>query len=326
MAASAMDWLNYHHLFYFSVIVQEGGLAKAAVRLRLSHSTLSTQLRSLEQFFGSELFERRGRRLVLTPLGDEVAEYAAEIFRMGSELVDVARGHAQGRRAPLRVGVVNALPKTLTYRLLEPALQLDNSGPIHVRQDELEPLVEAIGANRLHLVLSDTPPPQGLAVRVHAHLLGDTDVLLFGTPQLADRYRSGFPDSLDDAPLLLPGRAASLRRGLERWLTDRGIRARIEGEIDDAGLLRVFGGAGLGLFPVRAALRTEVEESHGAVLVGKLEGLRERYYAVSTERRVRHPGVLALIERARLRLSMPTVDSASASGRTRTRPRGERRS
>jgi LysR family transcriptional regulator, transcriptional activator of nhaA len=319
-----MEWLNYHHLFYFSVIVQERGLAKAAARLRLSHSTLSTQLRALEQFFGSELFERRGRRLVLTPLGVEVSEYAAEIFRMGSELVDVARGHVDGRRAPLRVGVVNALPKTLTYRLLEPALEVDNRGPIHVRQDELEPLVEGIAANKLHLVLSDTPPPQGLPVRVHAHLLGETDVLLYGTPVLAARYRTGFPGSLNDAPLLLPGGAASLRRSLERWLTDRGIRTRIEGEIDDAGLLRVFGGAGLGLFPVRAALRTEVEEAYGAVLVGKLEGLRERYYAVSTERRVRHPGVLALIERARSRLSEPPVAGASVARTSGRRPRGQR--
>jgi LysR family transcriptional activator of nhaA len=317
-----VDWLNYHHLFYFNVIVQEGGLAKAAARLRLSHSTLSTQLRALESFLGAELFERRGRRLVLTPLGAEVADYAAEIFRMGTELVDVTRGRAAGRRSPLRVGVVDAMPKTLTYRLLEPALQAERSGPVHVRQDELGRLLEEIATNKLHLVLSDTPPPQGLPVRVHAHLLGQTDVLLYGTPELAARYRKGFPHSLNDAPLLLPGGAASLRRGIERWLTDRGIRVRMEGQIDDAGLLRVFGAAGRGLFPVRSALRTEVEEAHGAVFVGKLEGLHERYYAVSTERRVRHPGVIALIDRARSKLSTPTsrpgtgaATAASPTGR-----------
>jgi LysR family transcriptional regulator, transcriptional activator of nhaA len=297
-----MEWLNYHHLFYFSTIVQEGGLSKAAARLRLSHSTLSTQLRALEQFLGTELFERRGRRLVLTPLGAEVADYAAEIFRMGAELVDVARGHQSGRGAALRVGVVDALPKTLTYRLLEPALHVEDPGPIQVRQDELERLLEELASHKLHLVLTDAPPPHGLSVRVHAHWLGETDVLLYGTKELAARYRADFPRSLEDAPLLLPGRAASLRRGLERWLTDRGIRVRIEGELDDAGLLRVFGAMGRGLFPVRAALRTEVEEVLDAVFVGKLDGLRERYYAVSAERRVRHPGVLALIERARSHL------------------------
>jgi len=298
-----MEWLNYHHLFYFWMITQEGGLAKAAARLRLSHSTLSTQLRALEGFLGCPLFERRGRRLVLTPIGVEVADHASEIFRMGADLVELARGREAGRRSVLRVGVVDALPKTLTYRLLEPAVEHEGAGRIQVRQNELAKLLEDLASYRLHLVLSDAPPPQGIAMRVHAHVLGETDVLLYGSKTLGTRYRRGFPQSLQDAPLLLPGAAASLRRGIERWLVDRGIRMRIEAEIDDAGLLRVFGGAGRGLFPVRAALRTEVEDAFGAVYVGKLEGLRERYYAVSVERRVRHPAVAALIESARSRLS-----------------------
>jgi LysR family transcriptional activator of nhaA len=321
MEERAMQWLNYHHLFYFSAIVQEGGLAKAASRLRLSHSTLSTQLRALEEFLGSELFERRGRRLVLTATGEQVAEYATEIFRLGTELVDVARGEADGRRPALRVGVVNALPKTFTHRLLEPALQGSDGGPLHVRQDELERLLEELAANRLHLVLSDTTPPPGV-VRVHAHPLGQTEVWLYGAPQLAAEYSADFPQSLQDAPLLLPGRGASLRRALDRWLTDRDIRVRITGEIDDAGLLRVFGGAGQGLFPVRAALRTEVEEAHGAVSVGKLDGLFERYYAISVERRVRHAGVLALIDRARSDLSTPSTGDDRASARRRSPRRG----
>jgi LysR family transcriptional regulator, transcriptional activator of nhaA len=320
MGAFAMEWLNYHHLFYFSVIVREGGLAKAAARLRLSHSTLSTQLRALEEFLGCELFERCGRRLVLTPMGAEVAEYANEIFRMGAELVDVTRGLKDGRCSALRVGVVDALPKTFTYRLLEPAMQANGSGAIHVRQDDIGRLLEALASHRLHLVLSDTPP-QGLSGRVHAHLLGESEVLLYGTAELAKRYRSGFPESLRDAPLLLPGAAASLRRGIECWLTDRGIRMRVEGELDDAGLLRVFGGAGRGLFPVRAALRTEVEEAHGAVMVGTLHGLREQYYAVSNERRVRHPGVVALIDRARSRLSTPQSAGESKAENSPKHPR-----
>lgn len=298
-----MDWLNYHHLFYFWMITQEGGLARAATRLRLSHSTLSTQVKALEEYLGSPLFERRGRRLVLTPLGAEVAEQASEIFRRGADLVELARGGDAGRRSVLRVGVVDVLPKTLTYRLLEPAVENERAGRILVRQDELERLLEDLAAYRLHLVLSDTAPQQDLGFSVHAHLLGETEVLLYGSKELGARYRRGFPQSLQDAPLILPGTAASLRRGIERWLVERGLRMRVEAEIDDAGLLRVFGAAGRGLFPVRAALRTEVEEGLGAVFVGKLDGLRERYYAVSAERRVRHPAVVTLIESARLRLA-----------------------
>lgn len=302
-----MDWLNYHHLFYFWMIAQEGGLAKAAARLHLSHSTLSSQLRSLEEFLGSPLFERRGRRLVLTPFGADIAEQASEIFRKGADLVEFARGGQAGRRATLRVGVVDALPKTLTYRLLEPAVESGCAGRVQVRQSQLEQLLMELRAYRLHLVLSDTSPPQVAGVSVHAHVLGETEVLLYGTKQLAARYRKGFPRSLQDAPLLLPGAAASLRRGIERWLVERGIRMRVQGEIDDGGLLRVFGAAGQGLFPVRAALRTEVEEALGAVCVGRLDGLRERYYALSAERRVRHPAVVALIESARARLSSSEV-------------------
>ncbi len=302
-----MDWLNYHHLFYFWMITREGGLARAAARLRLSHSTLSTQLKALEDFLGSPLFERRGRRLVLTPFGAEIAEQASEIFRRGADVVELARGGHAGKSAILRLGVVHAVPKTLTYRLLEPAVDSYGAVRVDVRQNELERLLEELAAFRLHMVLSDTPPPQITGLRVHAHLLGETEVLLYGSKELAARYSRGFPQSLDDAPLLLPGRAASLRRSIELWLVEHGLRARIQGEIDDAALLRVFGAAGRGLFPVRAALRAEVEETLGAVFVGKLDGLHERYYAVSAERRVRHPAVAALIESARARLAAMEV-------------------
>ena len=298
-----MEWLNYHHLQYFWVITQEGGLVRAAERLRLSHSTLSTQVRSLEEFLGGELFERRGRRLVLTPFGTEIASYAGEIFRLGGELLDVARGRAAPSRAPLRVGVVGTVPKTVVYRLLEPALPVTGGAAVQVRQADLGELLEELAGHRLHLVVSDAPPPHGLALRVHAHPLGHSDILLYGARPLAKRWGGSFPSRLDGAPVLFPGAGSTLRRRMQGWFVDRGIHVQIAGEIDDAGLLRVFGGEGRGLFPVRAALRTEVEESHGAVCLGVLEGLRDEFYVLSVERRVRHPGVAALIEQARSSLT-----------------------
>lgn len=297
-----MESLNYHHLQYFWLITEEGGLAKAARRLRLTHSTLSSQLGALETYLGAPLFERRGRRLVLTEFGAEVAAYCADIFRLGGELLDMARGRIAGRRIPLRVGVVGALPKTVTARLLEAGTVGIDSGPIQMRQGTLEQMLQDLGASRLDLILSDAPPPAGLPLKVHAHVLGESEILVYGVPRLARRYRKGFPASLEGAPLLLPGPGTSLRLLIERWLADRGIRARIEGDFDDAGLLRVFGGLGRGLFPVRAVLRTEVDESHGGSYVGRMTGVVERYYAISMERRVRHPGVAAIIEAARARL------------------------
>ncbi len=298
-----MEALNYQHLYYFWTIKREGGVARAARHLRLSHSTLSAQLRLLEQFLGGDLFERSGRRLVPTPLGLQVAGYAEDIFRMGTELVDVARGRSEGTHSVFRVGVVSSLPKTVAYRLLEPALKIDVSHALHVRQDSQSRLVEELAAGKLHVVLSDTPPQTG-AFRLHAHVLGETELLLYGSPALAKRFGKRFPAGLEGAPVALPA-AGGLRRAMDRWFADKGIHVRVACEVDDAGMLRVLGGNGLGLFAVRSALRTEVEEAHGAVCLGAMDGIRERYYALSVERRISHKGVAAIVEAARALLKAP---------------------
>lgn len=297
-----MEWLNYHHLHYFWVIAREGGLTKASKKLKLSHSTLSVQLHSLEDFLGGPLFERRGRSLVLTPFGADVASYADEIFRTGAELVEMARGRVEPRRSVLRVGIVGALPKTVAYRLLQPALAAPGFGPVSVRQSNFEQLLSDLTAGRIHLLLADLPPPKSLNMPVYGHLLGETEVLLYGTTSLAERYRRGFPRSLDGAPMLLPGPGTALRRLLERWLAEHALRVRVEGEFDDAGTMRAFGLGGAGLFPVRAALSAEVDESPAVRRIGTLEGVRERYYAISVERRVREPAMVAMIEQARANL------------------------
>jgi LysR family transcriptional regulator, transcriptional activator of nhaA len=299
------EWLNYHHLYYFWRITRDGGLARAAARLHVSHSTVSAQLRTLETFLGAPLFERRGRRLVLTPLGAEIAAYASDIFRLGNELVDVARGRGQAVRPSFRVGVVGSLPKTLVYRLLEPALHEKEPVRMHVRQGELARLLPELSAHRLHLVLSDRPATEAPTLPVYAHLLGESAIWLYGEKELAKRYRRGFPASLDGAPVLFPGHDAALRATMEQWFADRGLRVTMAGDADDAGLLRVFGFEGVGLFPVRGGLRSEVEESSGAECVGCLDGARERYYAISVERRVRHRAVASLIEAARAELIEP---------------------
>lgn len=300
-----MEWLNYHHLLYFWVTAREGGLTKGAAKLQLTHSTLSTQIHALEEFLGSELFQRRGRTLVLTPFGEDIARYADEIFHMGAELVEMARGRATKMRSVLRVGVVAALPKTVAYRLLEPALAASEYEQIFVRQDSYERLLDDLGMSRVHLVLSDLPPPEGLHSKAYGHLLGETEIVIYGTRALARRYRAGFPQSLAEAPMLLPASGTSLRRLLEKWLTEKEVHVQVAGEFDDAAMMRAFGVNGRGLFPVRAALAAEVEDGHGAVPVGTVDGVRERYYAVSTERKARHSVMVALLASARERLLTP---------------------
>lgn len=310
-----MEWLNFHHLFYFWRIARSGGLSRAAEELRVTHSTLSAQLKSLEDFFGDALFDRRGRRLVLTPFGEEVAAYADDIFRLGNELVDVARGASASKRRALRVGIVGTLPKTVTFQLLSHALATPGYGPLVTKQGDLVRLLEELAAGRLHFVLSDALPAEVAGLRVFSHPLAESGILLYGVSALARRARSAFPRSLQEIPMVLPSAGTSLRRQLDRWFADRGVTVRIAAEVDDAALMRVAGAAGLGLFPVRASLRAEIETARLAELVGELDGIVERYYVISIERRVRHPAVSALIAGGRAALGVPSA----AKGATRKR-------
>jgi LysR family transcriptional activator of nhaA len=299
-----MEWLNYHHLYYFSVIAEEGGLAKAARKLRLTHSTLSAQLRSLESHFGAPLFERRGKRLVLTSFGSDALNYAADIFRLGRELNDVARGQRTSARDVLRVGVVAGLPKTLTHHLLAPALDQDPC-TLLARQDRASTLLEALVAGRLHVVLMNEVPTAPPGARVYSHVLGETDVLLYARARLAQAGRKRFPESLANVPFVLPPPGAPLRQRLDAWFAQRSLHVTVKAEVEDAGLMRVLGSSGRGVFPVRAAQRAEFEDVSDVQLVGACEGVRETYYAVTTERRVRHGGLAALIDSARTGLNAP---------------------
>lgn len=311
-----VDWLNYHHLFYFWTIAQEGGLAAAARKLRLTHSTLSAQLRSLEDHFGVPLFERRGKRLVLTPFGLEAASFAADIFRLGRELNDRAQGRPTVGREVLRVGVVPALPKTLVSRLLAPALDA-HPGGVWVRQDSLEELIASLVAGRLHLMLTNELPATPPGARVHAHVLGETEILLYARSPLARAARRAFPRSLATTPFVLPPVEAPLRKRLDVWFAEQDVRIMSKVEVDDAGLLRALGIAGRGVFPVRSALKAEVDDLRDVSLVGPCEGVQERYYAITTDRRLKHPAVVALVEKARARLE----GEARGVGRTARRPR-----
>jgi LysR family transcriptional activator of nhaA len=294
-----MERLNYHHLYYFAVIAEEGSMAAAARKLRLTHSTLSAQLRALEEHFGTPLFERRGKRLVLTPFGAEAHAYATDIFRLGRELDDVAHGRAAPGRDLIRIGIVPSLPKTLAHQLLAPALDRLDKGAVVIRQGSAQDLIDLLVVGRLHLVLTDHPPSVPPGSRVHAHMLGETEILLYARAQLARKARANFPQSLQGVPFVLPGADTPLRRRLDAWFAQHHVHISLRAEIEDAGLLRVFGSLGRGVFPVRAALKTEVEDLHDVAFVGPCHGLRERYYAVTVDRRIRHPALNALVESAR---------------------------
>ena len=296
-----MTWLNYHHLLYFWTVFREGGVTEAARKLRLATPTISLQLRALEQALGEKLFEKRGRRLALTEMGHVVFRYAEEIFALGRELQDAVRTRSTVRPARLFVGVANAVPKLVAYRVLEPALRLEPRVELAVVEDRPERLVSELAAYHLDVVLTDaqlaTP-----SVRAYHHPLGDSHVGIFGASRLAARYRRGFPASLDGAPFLVPTLQSSLRRALDAWFERSRVRPAFVGEFDDMALLKVFGAQGKGLFPAPTVIAADLRARYGASLVGEAAGVRERFYALTLERRIQNPAVAALTSAARTRL------------------------
>lgn len=291
--------LNFHHLYAFWMIAETGGITAAAKRMHVTHSTLSVQLRALEDTLGESLFERRGRGLVITAFGDAIHARASEIFRLGRDLVDLAQTGTTGQ-ITLRVGALISLPKTITCRLIEPAITRDVA--IDVMHGPFDHLLDQLAAGRLHVVLSNQGPPQGGALRLHSHPLGDSELLAYSADKLIGSLRGRFPACLQGAPMLMPRSGTALRRQLEGWLEERRITVRVVGEVDDAGTLRAFGLRGHGIFPVRSALAAEVTDITGARRIGMFESLRERYVAITRERTIRHPALLRIIDRARARL------------------------
>ncbi len=297
-----MDDLNYHHLKYFWAVARSETLTSAAAHLGLTPQTLSTQIKDLEHALGQQLFARSGRRLVLTDVGQAVFRYAEEIFAIGNELTDMLAGRSVGRALQVVVGVADVLPKLVAHRLIEPALQLEESVRVVCRATGLPSLLADLATHRIDVVLSDAPIPTPVRIRAFNHLLGECGVTFMASVSTAREYRGGFPGSLDGAPVLLPAEGTALRRQLDDWFVEHGIRPSIVGEFEDSALLKAFGQAGAGLFPVPSIVEAEVARQYHARPIGVVDGVVERFYAISVERRVTHPAVAAICTAARTML------------------------
>lgn len=293
-----MQWLNYHHLFYFWLVVREGGVTRACAKLRLAQPTVSAQLQRLEEHLGERLFERRGRRLVLTEIGHLVYRYAEEIFPVGQELLDAVKGNYAGRPLRVNVGLVDVVPKFVAYRLIEPVYRMDT--PVHVvcEEDRPDRLLVDLANHRLDVVLTDSPLTGDEGARLFTHMLLDTGISFFGNEELTERFVSGFPGSLDGAPFLVTPANTSLRRSVDGWLDSEGIRPKVVGEFADSALLKVFGRAGVGVFAAPSVVEQDMLGEYGLRVIGRAEHLRERFYALTTERRLKNPGVAAILNAA----------------------------
>jgi LysR family transcriptional regulator, transcriptional activator of nhaA len=289
-----MSNLNYKHLHYFWVVAHEGSMTRAAERLGVAVQTISGQLSLLERNLGKALFVSQGRGLALSEAGRVALGYADQIFQLGEALEEAVGSADSGNTLRLRTGISDGIPKLLAYRLLASVLAMPEDVRLICNEGSFEPLLAELALHHLDLVLTDRPAPVGGNLKVFSTRLGDFAAGLFGSAALVERYAPGFPGSLNGAPLFLPTRQNALRGRIDRWIEGIGVRPRIVGEFQDSALLGTFGRAGLGFFPAPLALAEQVAEQLDAQPLGEMAGVSEQIYAISNERRIRHPAIEVL--------------------------------
>ena len=299
-----MSNLNYKHLHYFWVVAHEGSMTRAAERLGVAVQTISGQLSLLERNLGKALFVSQGRGLALSDAGRLALGYADQIFQLGEALEGDVRGADSANTLRLRAGISDGIPKLLAYRLLASVLAMPDDVRLICNEGSFEPLLAELALHHLDLVLTDRPAPVGGNLKVFSTRLGDFAAGLFGSSALVERYAPGFPGSLNGAPLFLPTRQNALRGRIDRWIENIGIHPRIVGEFQDSALLGTFGRAGLGLFPAPLVLAEQAAEQLNARPLGEMAGVSEQIYAISNERRIRHPAIEVLCS------SSPSVPTA----------------
>jgi LysR family transcriptional activator of nhaA len=311
---TTLETLNYHHLLYFYIVAREGSVKDACTVLDVSQPTISTQIGELQRAIGTELFMKRGRGLQLTETGQVVYRYANEMFGVAREMLDALRGRQTGRPLTLTVGVPDSMSKVIVHQLLKPSMNLSEPVRVVCREGSIDDLITSLVTFHLDVVVSDVPAPPGVRVRAFTHLLGQCGVSFFAAPQLAAKYRADFPRSLNDAPVILPTEDNQLRRSLDQWFAERDLHPRVVGEFEDSALMKVFGQNGLGIFPAPSAIEKEMTARYGVENIGRADSVRESFYAISVERRLKHPAVVAMLESARSHVFMDSMESGPKMG------------
>lgn len=294
-----MTTLNFKHLRYFWMVAKTGSIARAGEQLHLTPQSISGQLGEFEETLGAKLFRRAGRGLELTEAGRRILGYADEIFTIGDELLDVLRDQAATKSLPFKIGVADSVSKSVACRLLEPALHIPESVRLICREGRLATLLADLSVHRLDMVIADQSMPTNLNVRGYSHLLGECGLTVFGAPALLANLTGRFPKSLNNAPFLMPGEDVAIRARFLQWLDKHDIRPQIIGEFDDSALMKAFGHAGAGLFVAPSAIADQVCRQYKVVALGRIDAVVEQLYAITTERRMTHPAIVAVSEAAR---------------------------
>lgn len=295
--------MNFKHLHYFWATAKAGGIVRAGEQLHITPQTLSGQIKLLEDRLGCHLFRKNGRRLELTEEGRVALGYADQIFALSADL-ESALGRARDGHKTLdfRVGLADSVPKAIAYRLLEPALGLAEQVRLVCHEGKFPDLLGQLSVHRLDLVLADEPMGKQLSVKAFNHPLGTTPMSFFASPTLRRQLKGPFPRNMDGAPMLKQGVASAMRQRLEFWLAAHQLHPRAVGEFDDAALMKAFGREGRGVFMSPTVLELETCEQYGVEVLGRTDELVEEFFAISVERRITHPCVVAITREARGKL------------------------
>jgi LysR family transcriptional activator of nhaA len=297
-----MTNLNLKHLRYFWAVARNGSIARASEVLHLTPQTISGQLRELEEQCNAKLFKKAGRNLVLTDTGRLVFNYADEIFRLSNELQDVLAGRSPGSQLTLNVGIAMVVPKLMAYRILEPVLRFEEQILLVCNEATFVDLLADLSVHKLDLVLADSPLSPALNIRAYSHLLGESGISFFAREPEAEQYRAQFPRCLDGAPMLMPTSSSSLRRALELWFEKIEVKPCVVAEFEDRALMKAFGEAAAGIFTSPTAVERDVLNKYSVSVIGRTDQVKERFYAISAERKIKHPAISAITESARLDL------------------------
>ena len=293
-----MGTINFKHLRYFWAVAKSGSIARASAQLHVTPQSISSQLAELEGALGTSLFRRVGRGLEMTDIGRRIVSYAEEIFGLEGELLAVVRDQGSRTALPFRIGIADSVPKSLAYRVVQPALQMQEAVRLLCKEGRLVSLLADLSVHRLDMVIADRAMPTDLKVRAFNHLLGSSDVTVFGAEALVQTLKGTFPALIDNAPFLLPGEEVAMRPALEQWFEAQRVRPRIVGEFDDSALLKAFGQGGAGLFVAPTAIADYVRRQYDVRAVGRIESVIEQLYAITTERRMQHPAAVAVSQAA----------------------------
>ncbi|MBR7800539.1 transcriptional activator NhaR [Undibacterium fentianense] len=294
-----MSTLNFKHLRYYWMVAKTGSITKAAEQLHLTAHAVSGQINEFESTLGVELFRKNGRNIELTEAGKRILSYADTIFNTGDQLLDELRTEMNARRRTLRIGIADAVPKVIAYRLIQPALNLSDPVRINCREGRLDLLLGELALHKLDLIIADRPLAAGSNVRAYNHLLGECGLTVFATAALAKRYKGDFPQRLNQAPLLIPGEDVAIQGKLLRWLEEHQIRPQIVGEFDDGALMKAFGAAGAGFFFAPSAMRDDICQQHNVIAIGDIDSVIEQIYVITTERRLSDPAIIAISQTAK---------------------------